>query len=63
MYLLIIALPLLGSLLTGFLGRIIGRYGASIFATSSVFISMIFSSFAFYEIGLTNIICYIHLSD
>lgn len=63
MYLLILALPLFGSLITGFLGRFLGRYGAGIFSTTCVIISMLFSSIAFYEVGLLKTICYITLSD
>ncbi len=61
MYLLILALPLLGSLITGFLGRFLGRYGAGIFSTTCVVVSMLFSVVAFYEIGFLKTPCYITL--
>jgi len=61
MYLLILTLPLLGSLITGFLGRYLGRYGAGIFSTTCVLGSMLLSFFAFYEIGLLKSPCYITL--
>ena len=61
MYLLILALPLFGSLITGFLGRFLGRYGASIFSTSCVMSSMFISFVAFYEVGFLNVPCYITL--
>ena len=61
MYLLILTLPLLGSLITGFLGRFLGRYGASIFSTTCVLMSMLFSVLAFYEVGFLKSPCYITL--
>lgn len=61
MYLLILTLPLLGSLITGFLGRFLGRYGAGIFATSCVFTATLFSFCAFYEVGFANSVCYVNL--
>ena len=63
MYLLILVLPLLGSLITGFLGRFLGRYGASLFSTICVNLSMIFSFLAFYEVALLKSPCYISLVD
>lgn len=62
MYLLILLLPLLGSLISGFGGRWLGCYGASIFSTSCVISSTILSILAFYEIGLAGITCHIFLS-
>ena len=63
MYLLILVVPLLGSLITGFLGRFLGRYGAGIFSTSCVIISMLLSIFTFYEIGILKTSCYITLTN
>lgn len=63
MYLLILTLPLLGSLITGFLGRYLGRYGAGIFSTTCVVGSMLLSFFAFYEVGFLKSSCYITLID
>ena len=63
MYLLILTLPLLGSLLTGFLGRFLGRYGAGIFSTTCVLGSMLLSFSAFYEVGLLKTVCYITLCN
>ena len=54
MYLLIIFLPFFGSILTGFGGRWLGYYGASIFSTFCIFISMLLSFFAFFEILVCN---------
>jgi len=62
MYLIIIFLPLLGSLITGFFGRLLGYYGASLLATFCVFLSMCFSYFAFYEIALLNTKIFINLN-
>ena len=63
MYLLILLLPLLGSLLTGFLGRFLGRYGSEVLSTLCVFISLVLSILAFYEIGLLNTNCYLTLAS
>nr|YP_009660509.1 NADH dehydrogenase subunit 5 [Corallina chilensis]QCS25457.1 NADH dehydrogenase subunit 5 [Corallina chilensis] len=63
MYLLILTLPLLGSLITGFLGRFLGRYGAGIFSTACVTGSMLMSLLAFYEVGFTNTPCYLILTN
>lgn len=61
MYITIILLPLLGSLISGFGGRLLGRYGASIFSTSCVIGSFFLSLLAFYEVGFCNTICHISL--
>lgn len=61
MYLLILTLPLLGSLITGFLGRFLGRYGSSIFSTTCVVGSMLLSFVAFYEVGFLKTSCSITL--
>nr|YP_010164475.1 Nad5 [Polyopes lancifolius]QRM91070.1 Nad5 [Polyopes lancifolius] len=62
MYLLILALPLIGALITGFGGRWLGHYGASIFSSTCVSLSMILSLLVFYEIGFSGTTCYIFLS-
>nr|YP_010881021.1 NADH dehydrogenase subunit 5 [Grateloupia cornea]WIA66139.1 NADH dehydrogenase subunit 5 [Grateloupia cornea] len=62
MYLLILVLPFIGALVTGFGGRWLGYYGASIFSTMCVSLSMALSLLAFYEIGLSGTVCYISLS-
>ena len=54
MYLLILFLPLMGSLISGFGGRWLGCHGANIFSTSCVITSMILSILAFFEIGLAG---------
>ena len=52
MYLLIIILPLLGSVFTGGFGRFLGFRGAALITTSCVFFSFICSTIAFYEVAL-----------
>lgn len=63
MYLLIITLPLVGSLMIGFLGRFLGRYGAVIISILCVFTATLGSFFAFYEVALLKSPCYIPLFD
>lgn len=52
MYLLIVILPLLGSLFAGGLGRFVGFRGAALVTTSCVFSSFLCSTIAFYEVAL-----------
>ncbi len=54
MYLSIILLPLLGSIISGFLGRVTGIYGSRIISSLSIVITTLLSAFAFFEIGLNN---------
>jgi NADH-ubiquinone oxidoreductase chain 5 len=61
MYLLILTFPLIGSLVTGFLGRFLGRYGTAIISIMCVCISMLLSFVAFYEVALLKSPCYILL--
>lgn len=62
MYLLVIFLPLIGSLSAGFLGRFIGYRGAAIVTTGNVFLSAIFSLLIFYEVALSGVTCTIELA-
>nr|YP_010199528.1 NADH dehydrogenase subunit 5 [Gracilaria baiana]UAD89386.1 NADH dehydrogenase subunit 5 [Gracilaria baiana] len=55
MYLLILWLPLLGSIFSGFLGRFLGHKGSSIISVVCVFLSMFFSFVAFYEVGFMGL--------
>ena len=48
MYLTIIILPLLGSLASGFFGRKIGTTGSQFITCSSLILSSILITFAFY---------------
>jgi NADH:ubiquinone oxidoreductase subunit 5 (subunit L)/multisubunit Na+/H+ antiporter MnhA subunit len=59
MYLLLLALPLMGSLFAGFLGRYLGYRGAGVFSSSCVGLSAILSWVSFYEVGLSGSPCYI----
>ena len=55
MYLAIIALPLLGSIVSGVFGRKTGVSGAQIITSACVIITTIFAIVAFFEVGLNNI--------
>jgi proton-translocating NADH-quinone oxidoreductase chain L len=57
MYLLIVLLPLIGSLTAGFFGRFIGSQGATLITPICVFISFLFSCTAFYEVALCQSPC------
>jgi len=57
MYLLIVLLPLLGSLTAGFFGRFIGPGGATIVTPLCLFTSFLFSCIAFYEVALCQSPC------
>jgi len=59
MYLLIVFLPLLSSICSGFFGRFIGPLGSARITTSCIFITFLLSCFAFYEVGLSGSPCYI----
>nr|YP_008963211.1 NADH dehydrogenase subunit 5 [Gelidium vagum]AGO19325.1 NADH dehydrogenase subunit 5 [Gelidium vagum] len=63
MYITLIWLPLLGSLVSGFGGRWLGRYGANIFSTTCVISSLILSLLIFYEIGLCGVTCQLSLAS
>ena len=54
MYLSILILPLIGSLLSGLLGRKIGVTGSHFFTTTCLFISSMLASIAFYEVILAE---------
>jgi len=53
MYLSILVLPLLGSMVSGFLGRKIGVTGSHIITTGCLLLSSILASVAYYEVGLS----------
>jgi NADH-ubiquinone oxidoreductase chain 5 len=55
MYLSIIILPLLGSFVSGFLGRKVGVNGAQLITCSSVILTTFLALIAFIEVGLNNI--------
>ena len=54
MYLIIILLPLLSSLASGFFGRKIGVSGSHLIACTSVTTTTLLATVAFYEVGLNN---------
>jgi NADH-ubiquinone oxidoreductase chain 5 len=56
-YLLIVLLPLLGSLTAGFFGRFIGPQGATIITPICLFTSFFLSCIAFYEVALCQSPC------
>jgi len=62
MYLLIIILPLLGSLTVGLFGRYFGQRGAAFISTTSVILSCILSVIAFYEVALAKATCSITIA-
>ena len=62
MYLLIVFLPLLGSLFAGGFGFLLGFRGAAIITTCCVFISAVLSGIAFYEVALSGSSCFIKLT-
>nr|YP_009310490.1 NADH dehydrogenase subunit 5 [Pyramimonas parkeae]AOT98925.1 NADH dehydrogenase subunit 5 [Pyramimonas parkeae] len=62
MYLLLVLLPLIGSLFAGFFGRYLGYRGAGLFSSTCVGLSAIASWIAFYEVGLSGSPCYIKLA-
>jgi len=61
MYLALITLPILGSIVSGFLGRKIGVSGARIITCTCVIITTFLSIIAFIEVGLNNIPVTIYL--
>ena len=61
MFLAILFLPLLGSFVSGFMGRKIGVTGSHIVTCSCLIISSLLSSIAFYQVGICNDPIYINL--
>ncbi len=61
MYLLIIFLPLLSSLSSGFFGRWLGFYGSCLISFSCLVLTLLFSILIFFEIGLNNQLVCINL--
>ena len=62
MYLLIIFLPLVGSCFAGLFGRYLGSWGSAIISTNCLFLSLLISFFAFYEVALIGCFVYIKLA-
>jgi NADH-ubiquinone oxidoreductase chain 5 len=63
MYLSILVLPLLGSFVSGFMGRKIGVTGAHIITCTCLILSSILASIAFYEVGFCGSPVSIHLTS
>jgi NADH-quinone oxidoreductase subunit L len=61
MYLLIICLPLLGAIFSGFFGNKIGAIGAKNITIISISTTFILSCYSFYEVALAGSPCYIEL--
>jgi len=61
MYLILIILPLLGSIVAGFFGRKVGVSGAQLITCSSVIITTVLAVLAFFEVGFNNIPVFIYL--
>nr|YP_010338955.1 NADH dehydrogenase subunit 5 [Pseudoerythrocladia kornmannii]UNJ19027.1 NADH dehydrogenase subunit 5 [Pseudoerythrocladia kornmannii] len=59
MYLSIVVLPLLSSIICGFLGRFLGKEGTSVLAPLTIFICAILSWIIFFEVGLSGSYSYI----
>uniref|UniRef100_UPI00315CB837 NADH dehydrogenase subunit 5 n=1 Tax=Actinidia arguta TaxID=64478 RepID=UPI00315CB837 len=62
MYLLIVFLPLLGSVVAGFFGRFLGSEGTAIMTTTCVSFSSILSFLAFYEVAPGASACYLRIA-
>jgi NADH-ubiquinone oxidoreductase chain 5 len=61
MYLSLIILPLLSAIISGFFGRKIGVNGAQFISCTCIGITMLLSTFAFFEVGMNNISVFIHM--
>jgi NADH-ubiquinone oxidoreductase chain 5 len=62
MYLILIFLSVFGSCLTGLFGKHLGSKGSAIVTTSCLFLSLLISFFAFYEVAFLGGCVYIKLS-
>ena len=61
MYLILVFLPLIGSISAGLFGRYLGPKGASIVTVTLLFVTFLISFFAFYEVALLGCPTYIKL--
>jgi NADH-ubiquinone oxidoreductase chain 5 len=61
MYLVLVFLPLIGSITAGLFGRKLGPKGSSIVTVTLLFITFLLSVFAFYEVALIGSPVYIKL--
>jgi len=63
MYLVIVALPLTGSLFAGLFGSYLGSKGSSLLTTTCLLVSFLFSTIIFYEVAFINCFTYIKLNS
>lgn len=63
MYLSILILPLLGSFVSGFMGRKIGVKGAHFITCTCLILASILATFAFYEVGICGSPVFINLGS
>jgi len=61
MFLLIVVLPFLGFIYSGFLGKVFGREASGFFSTLLVFLSFLLSIFSFYEVVLSSTVVSLQL--
>jgi NADH-ubiquinone oxidoreductase chain 5 len=61
MYFSLILLPIISSIITGFLGRKIGKIGGQFISTGSIFITMLLSLIIFLEVGGNSISVYFNM--
>jgi proton-translocating NADH-quinone oxidoreductase chain L len=61
MYLLLVFLPLIGAISSGLFGRYLGSTGSQIVTTSCLGLTMMFSWYAFFEVGVCGNFVYINL--
>ena len=59
MYLILIFLPLIGSIVAGLFGRFFGPKGSAVITVVCLFITLLTSFFAFYEVALNGSPVYI----
>ena len=63
MYLILIILPLLGSIFAGLFGRFVGRKGAVLITVTFLIMCFALSCFAFYEVALCGSVASIRIMD
>ena len=61
MYILVLFIPLLSAMISGFLGRKIGTRGAGVLTSSCIFLTTIISGGIFYETVLNGSSTYLKL--
>jgi NADH:ubiquinone oxidoreductase subunit 5 (subunit L)/multisubunit Na+/H+ antiporter MnhA subunit len=56
MYILVVLLPLIGSILSGLCGRYFGREGSAFISTAVMIVTWLIGLFIFVEVGLFSIL-------